>query len=110
LQAYERAGADVLFAPALPDLAAVREVCAALTKPLSFMAGIPDKSFSIAELQAAGVRRVSLASSLYRTALQALVGAAQEVLDTGTFNYLDRALPSARLGPLMSGIPPASKP
>ncbi|MDO8277886.1 MAG: isocitrate lyase/phosphoenolpyruvate mutase family protein [Burkholderiaceae bacterium] len=110
LQAYERAGADVLFAPALPDLAAVREVCAALTKPLSFMAGIPGKSFSIAELQAAGVRRVSLASSLYRTALQALVGAAQEVLDTGTFKYLDRALPSARLGPLMSGIPPASKP
>lgn len=67
-------------------------------------------SEAVERIQAAGVRRASLASSLYRTALQALVGAAREVLDQGTFGYLERALPSARLGPLMSGIPPASKP
>ncbi|HEV8691551.1 MAG TPA: isocitrate lyase/phosphoenolpyruvate mutase family protein, partial [Ideonella sp.] len=55
LQAYEAAGADVLFAPGLPTLDAVRTVCSALTKPFSFMVGIPGKSFSVAELEAAGV-------------------------------------------------------
>ena len=49
LQSYERAGADVLFAPALPDLAAVRAVCAALTQPVNFMVAIPGKSFSVAD-------------------------------------------------------------
>jgi 2-methylisocitrate lyase-like PEP mutase family enzyme len=61
LQAYEQAGADVLMAPGLPDLAAVEAVCAATSKPFNFMAGIPGKSFSVAALEAAGVRRISLA-------------------------------------------------
>ena len=60
LQAFERAGADVLFAPGLPDLAAVRAVCAAVSKPVNFMAGIRGKSFTVGELEAAGVRRISL--------------------------------------------------
>ena len=90
LQAFERAGADVLFAPGLPDLAAVRTVCAALSKPLSFMVSIKGKSFSVAELQAAGVRRISLATSLYRAAMAGLQTAAREVKETGTFGYLDR--------------------
>jgi 2-methylisocitrate lyase-like PEP mutase family enzyme len=55
LQAFERAGADVLFAPALPDLAAVRAVCAAISKPFNFMVGIKGKSFSVSELAGAGV-------------------------------------------------------
>ena len=90
LQAFEKAGADVLFAPGLPDLEAVRTVCAALTKPLNFMVGIRGKSFSVAELEAAGVRRISLATSLYRVAMSALVQAAQEIRQEGTFGYLDR--------------------
>ncbi|MEO8151613.1 MAG: isocitrate lyase/phosphoenolpyruvate mutase family protein [Rhizobacter sp.] len=88
LQAYEKAGADVLFAPGLPDLAAVRAVCAALTKPLSFMVGIPGKSFSVAELEAAGVKRISFATSFYRAAMRAALVAATEVKEHGTFNYL----------------------
>lgn len=87
LQAYERAGADVLFAPALPDLAAVRAVCAALTQPVSFMVGIPGKSFSVAELEAAGVKRISFATSFYRAAMRAARDAAKEVLEHGTFTY-----------------------
>src|SRR5262245_28738989 len=47
LQAFEKAGADVLFAPGLPDLAAVRAVCAAVSKPVNFMVGIKGKSFSV---------------------------------------------------------------
>jgi 2-methylisocitrate lyase-like PEP mutase family enzyme len=90
LQAFERAGADVLFAPALPNLEAVRTVCASVSKPVNFMVAIKGKSFSVAELEAAGVRRISLASSLYRTAMAALRSAAQEVKDKGTFGYLDR--------------------
>lgn len=89
LQAYERAGADVLFAPCLPDLAAVRAVCAALGKPMNFMVGVPGKSFSVAELEAAGVKRVSLATSLYRTAMAALAAAGREVREHGTFGYLE---------------------
>src|SRR5574341_1565935 len=77
LQAFERAGADVLFAPGLPELAAVRAVCAAVSKPVNFMAGIKGKSFTVAELEAAGVRRISLAGSLYRAAMSSLLEAAQ---------------------------------
>jgi 2-methylisocitrate lyase-like PEP mutase family enzyme len=95
LQAYERAGADVLFAPALPTLDAVRTVCSSLTKPVNFMVGIPGKSFSVAELAAAGVRRVSLATSLYRAAMTGLINAAREIRESGTFGYLDRMVTSA---------------
>lgn len=90
LQAYEHAGADVLFAPALPDLEAVRAVCAALKRPFSFMVGIKGKSFSVAELQAVGVRRISVATSFYRAAMSGLMLAAQEVRQHGSFGYLDR--------------------
>ncbi len=90
LQAYEKAGADVLFAPGLPDLAAVRAVCAAVNKPVNFMVGIKGKSFTVADLQAAGVRRISLATSLYRAAMTGLVDAAREVKEEGTFSYLDK--------------------
>jgi 2-methylisocitrate lyase-like PEP mutase family enzyme len=103
LQAFEKAGAEVLFAPGLPDLTAVRTVCGALTKPVNFMVGIKGKSFSVAELAAAGVRRISLATSLYRTAMAGVVEAAREVRDTGTFGFLDRALTSAELGKYLQG-------
>lgn len=92
LQAFEKAGADVLFSPGLPDLAAVKAVCGALKKPFNFMAGIRGKSFSVAELEAAGVRRISLATSLYRAAMSGMIAAASEVKDKGTFGYLDRSV------------------
>src|SRR5712671_7901841 len=79
LQAYERAGADVLFAPGLPDLEAVNAVCRAVSKPVNFMVGIKGKSFSVASLEGAGVRRISLATSLYRAAMTGLFDAAQEI-------------------------------
>ena len=103
LQAFEKAGADVLMAPGLPDLAAVRAVCAAVSKPVNFMAGIKGKSFSVAELEAAGVRRISLAGSLYRQAMTGLLDAAREVKDKGTFGYLDRAMPTPELNTFMQG-------
>ena len=92
LQAYEEAGADVLFAPGLPDLAVVREVCAAVKKPVNFMVGIKGKSFTVAELAAAGVKRISFASSLYRAAMTGLLGAAREIKESGTFDYLAQTM------------------
>ncbi len=97
LQAFEKAGADVLFAPALPDLAAVRAVCAAVKKPVNFMVGIKGKSYTLAELEAAGVRRISLANSLYQAAMTALLRAAREVKESGTFGFLDHSAPTAEL-------------
>jgi 2-methylisocitrate lyase-like PEP mutase family enzyme len=101
LQAFERAGANVLFAPGLPDLAAVRAVCAAVSKPVNFMVGIRGKSFTVAELETAGVRRISLATSLYRAAMSGLLEAAREVKEKGTFGYLDRSLTTPELIGLM---------
>jgi 2-methylisocitrate lyase-like PEP mutase family enzyme len=97
LQAFERAGADVLFAPALPDIEAVRAVCAAVKKPVNFMVGMRGKSFSVEELKEAGVRRISLATSLYRAAMTGLMSAAREVNEQGTFTFLDRALTSSEI-------------
>jgi 2-methylisocitrate lyase-like PEP mutase family enzyme len=97
LQAFEKAGADVLMAPGIPDLESVRKICAALTKPFNFMAGIKGKSFSVAELQSAGVRRISLATSLWRAAMSGLVDAAREVKEKGTFGYIERALATAEI-------------
>ena len=101
LQAYEKAGADVLFAPGLPDLAAVKKACASLSKPFNFMVGIKGRSFSVAELEAAGVRRISLATSLYRAAMTGLLEAAKEVGEKGSFNYLDRSISTPDLNTLM---------
>jgi 2-methylisocitrate lyase-like PEP mutase family enzyme len=101
LQAFEKAGADVLFAPGLPDLAAVRAVCAAVSKPVNFMAGIKGKSFSVDELAAAGVKRISLATSLYRAAMTGLLDAAREVKETGRFAFLDRCVTTPDLNKLM---------
>jgi 2-methylisocitrate lyase-like PEP mutase family enzyme len=85
------------MAPVLPDLAAVKVVCHALKKPVNYMVGVMGKSINKAELEAAGVRRISLATSLYRAAMTGLIEAAREVQDNGTFTYVDRALPTGEI-------------
>jgi 2-methylisocitrate lyase-like PEP mutase family enzyme len=103
LKSFEAAGADVLMAPGLPDLAAVRAVCAALTRPFNFMVGVKGRSFSVAELAASGVKRISLATSLYRAALSGLVAAACEVKDRGTFGYVETTMATPELNGFMQG-------
>jgi 2-methylisocitrate lyase-like PEP mutase family enzyme len=103
LQAFEQAGADVLMAPGLPDLAAVRAVCSAVSKPVNFMVGIRGKSFTVAELTAAGVKRISLATSLYRSAMGGLIDAAREVKDKGTFGYVEGGVSTPDLAAYMQG-------
>ena len=102
LQAFEKAGAGVLFAPGLPDLAAVKTVCSAISKPFNFMVGIPGKSFPVADLAAAGVRRISLATSLYRAAMTGFLSAVKEVQETGQFGFVDRCVATPELIKLMN--------
>lgn len=102
LQAYEKAGADVLFAPALPDLGAVRAVCSAVSRPVNFMVGVRGKSFSVAELIEAGVKRISFASSLYRAAITRLIEAASEVKENGTFGYLEKTVTTTELNKFLA--------
>lgn len=109
LRAFERAGADVLFAPGLPDLNAVHAVCSALSKPVNFMAGIKGKSFSIRELAEAGVKRISLATSLYRAAMTGFIEAASEVRNSGQFLFLERCASTQELLKMMIEPVQASK-
>jgi 2-methylisocitrate lyase-like PEP mutase family enzyme len=97
LQAFERAGADVLFAPGLPDLEAVRTVCAALKKPVNFMVGMRGQAFSQAELAAAGVKRISLSTTLYRAAMTGVLAAGTEAR-AGRFAYVESLMSGADLG------------
>lgn len=92
LVAFEEAGADVLFAPALPDLDAIRVVCAAVNKPVNVVMGLAGSLLTMEELAAAGVRRVSVGSSFARAALGEFIRAAQEVKTLGTFSYANQAI------------------
>src|ERR1700740_693038 len=95
LQSFSKAGADVLYAPGLTDLDAIRAVCASVAKPVNALMGFAGATFSVAELAAVGVKRISVGGSFARAALGGLVRAAREVKEKGTFSYAADALPSA---------------
>jgi 2-methylisocitrate lyase-like PEP mutase family enzyme len=102
LRAYAAAGAEVLYAPGLPSLEAIQEVCAALApRPVNVLAGIKGLNFSAAQLAQAGVRRISLGGAIARSALGALLSAAREMKDSGTFTFVDRAAPTSEIASLM---------
>jgi 2-methylisocitrate lyase-like PEP mutase family enzyme len=106
LRAYEAAGADVLYAPGLPDLAAVAAVCAAVSRPVNVLAGGGREGFTVEGLARAGARRISLGSTLARAALGALLRAAREVGERGTFGFAADALPYPEANRLMAGRGP----
>lgn len=103
LEAFEQAGADVLFAPGLPDLAAIRTVCSTVSKPVNVVAGIGGLAFPLADLEAAGVRRVSTGSTLVRAALTGLRDAASEIKESGSFGFLDRLMSGGEVTGVMRG-------
>jgi 2-methylisocitrate lyase-like PEP mutase family enzyme len=103
LQAFAEAGADVLFAPGLPSLEAIKSVCASVApRPVNVLAGIKGLAFSVAELEATGVRRISLGGALARTALGALIDAAREMQEKGTFTFVEHATPTAEVSGFMA--------
>ena len=97
LQAFEEAGADVLYAPGLYDLDTIRTVCTSLSKPVNVVMGMPGKTFSLAELAEAGAKRISVGSALARLAYGTFVNASREMIDTGTFGFSDDAMGFAEL-------------
>lgn len=97
LQSFSKAGADVLYAPGLSSLEAIRSVCASVSKPVNVVMGLVGVTCSVEELAAAGVRRISVGGSFARAALGGLVRAAREVQEKGTFTYAADALASAEV-------------
>ncbi|SMP25766.1 isocitrate lyase/PEP mutase family protein [Shimia sagamensis] len=105
LQAFEAAGADVLYAPGLPDLDAIRAVCSEVGKPVNVVMGLRPPFFTVQELSEAGVKRVSVGGSLARLAYGAVQQAMRAVLQDGEFAYADKAMPGTELMGLMRAAP-----
>ncbi|GAB5895143.1 isocitrate lyase/PEP mutase family protein [Mycolicibacterium mageritense] len=110
LKAYSEAGADVLYAPGLPDLKAIKAVCQAVDKPVNVVMGLREPTYSVAQLAEAGVRRISVGGSFARAALGAVMRAAQEVRTSGTFTYAADALPGSVINEYLPPIGPDALP
>jgi len=102
LRAFAQAGADVLYAPGLPSLEAIREVCASVSKPVNVVMGLKGATFSVEELAAAGVKRISVGGALARAALGAFVRAAREIKEKGTFTFAADTIPHAEANTFMA--------
>lgn len=92
LQAFEKAGADVLFAPGLKDLKTIKLVCSALTKPVNVVVETLDHSINLQTLTEVGVKRISIGSKLALTAYGAMINAAKEIMEQGDFSVLSQAV------------------
>ena len=105
LQAFEAVGADALYAPGLTRAEDIRTVCASVRRPVNVVMGLKSAAFSVAELAALGVRRISVGSALSRAALGGFLRAAREIADHGTFGFAEEAWPYAEAQRLL-GTPP----
>ena len=97
LQAFEKAGADVLYAPGVRDLAMIRAVTSAVGKPVNVVMSAADPSLTLAQLAEAGVKRVSVGGALSRLALAAFLRGAREMRDTGGFTWVRDTVPTKEL-------------
>lgn len=102
LQAYQEAGADVLFAPGIKSREDLRQIIRAIDRPLNVLAGMPGMALTVPDLQELGVTRVSLGGTLARAAYGAMMRAAAEVLMKGTFNFAAEAVSSKELNGIFS--------
>jgi 2-methylisocitrate lyase-like PEP mutase family enzyme len=92
LQAYQEAGADVLYAPGLTSKDDIAAVVRAVDRPVNVVMGLQGAQFSLAELSTLGVKRISVGSALSRAALGAFLRAAHEMHDHGTFTFANDAV------------------
>lgn len=109
LRAYSAAGADVLYAPGLPDLDSIKALCAALDKPVNVVMGLGNRHWTVEQLAGVGVRRISVGGSFARVAWAALKRAAEEVRDSGSFTYSQEAIPDAEMRSLMMPERPSER-
>jgi len=101
LQAFEKVGADVLYAPGAWDLAQIRTMTASLGKPMNLVMGFCDPALTVAQLAEAGVKRISVGGALSRLALAAVLRAAREMRESGGFTWVRDIIPMAELTPLL---------
>ena len=101
LQAFARAGADVVFAPGVVRPEDIATICRSVPRPVNVVMGLKHVALSTAELSALGVKRISLGSALARAALTGFVAAAREVHDRGTFTFADGAISYADANAMM---------
>ena len=101
LRAFEAVGAHVLYAPGLPNLDAIRLVCSAVRRPVNVVVGLSGPLFTLRELEAVGVKRISVGSAFARAAWGGLVRAAREVKEEGTFTFSSHAIPFAEVNDYM---------
>jgi 2-methylisocitrate lyase-like PEP mutase family enzyme len=93
LQAYEKAGAEVLYAPGLTRPDDIRAVCSSVSKPVNVLMGLKGAPrLTVQQLGELGVRRISIGSGFSRAALTAFLHSAREVIDDGTFTFADETL------------------
>jgi 2-methylisocitrate lyase-like PEP mutase family enzyme len=104
LRIFAEAGADVVYAPGLPDLNAIRETCASVPVPVNVVMGLKGQTYSVAELSDAGVKRISVGGAFCRAALGALFRAAREVKEHGTFSFAHEAMPHAEVRAYMAKV------
>jgi len=102
LQAYQEAGADVLYAPGLRTKDEIAEVVHAVDRPVNALMGLQGVLLSQAELSEIGVKRISVGSALARAALGAFVRAAKEMKERGTFDFADQAASSREISKMMA--------
>jgi len=100
LQAFEKAGADVLYAPGLRDLTTIRTVVSSVTKPVNVVMSAADPSLSAAQLAQIGVKRISVGGALSRLALTTFLKAAREMKEEGRFTWVTGTMPAKELGRL----------
>ena len=97
LQAFARAGADVVYAPGLRDLDTIRQVAAAVPKPLNVVMSAADPSLTAQQLAEAGVKRISVGGALSRLAFAAVRDAAVAMRDAGSFQWVRQTMPTPDL-------------
>ncbi len=97
LQAFESAGARVLYAPGLYDLATIRTVVSSISKPFNHVMGFADPTLTAAQLSAVGVKRISVGGAMSRYALAAFLSCAREMKDNGSFTYIREMAPVGEL-------------
>jgi len=103
LQAYQEAGADVLYAPGLSNKADIASVVSSVDRPVNVVMGLQGVQLSLAELSAIGVRRVSVGSALSRAALGAFLRAAKEMREHGTFAFATDAVSYRDINAMFKG-------
>ena len=104
LQAFQDAGADVLFAPGHTSADDIRAVTSSVDRPVNVVMGVKGAPHTVSDLAGMGVRRISVGGSLARAAYGAMMRGAREIMSDGTFTYAEHALPNGELNGIFAGL------